>query len=243
MTKAGASKRKRFEKLGALYQTRNIDLIDSQMPSVAKSIGDRLIIWDLSGASFYLKTWAKAAGAHYLPMRVATKENPVEQLQKAMTALQQHSSAIVKETLPEDHERRAAIALTTIPEIAAKVQPTEESTPKPPSPPVEIKAPEPAPLTQQPVASPPIEKGKQFPSWVIALLLLGGTVGIYFFCVIDRKAISLSLQTQPPAISMPKYKAPLMMQRNCGENCSLVKVARLISNGAFPCGLQYLQER
>ncbi|WP_156612393.1 vWA domain-containing protein, partial [Paramagnetospirillum marisnigri] len=60
MKDAGVSKRKRFEKLGALYHARNIELIEGQLPGIAKLIGDRLIIWDLSGTSYYLKTWAKA---------------------------------------------------------------------------------------------------------------------------------------------------------------------------------------
>jgi hypothetical protein len=187
MRDAGVSKRKRFEKLGALYQTRNIELINGQLPGVAKLTGDRLIIWDLSGSSAYLQNWAKIAGAQYLPMRVAAKENPIEQLQKAMTVLQQHSSAIVNEALPRDHERRAADALTSIPEIADKVLPKEEPAPEPPSQPVEIKAPQPAPEpasqpaqqpAQQPAAPPP---DAQFPSWLTALLLLASAVGAYAF--------------------------------------------------------------
>ncbi|CAA7622134.1 conserved hypothetical protein [Magnetospirillum sp. LM-5] len=174
MKDAGVSKRKRFEKLGALYHARNIDLIEGQMPGIAKLIGDRLIIWDLSGTSYYLKTWAKAAGAQYLPMRVAAQENPVEQLQKAMTALQQHSSAIVKEALPDDHEHRAAIALTTIPEIAAKVQPREQPAPKPLSPTIETRVAE--PVAPQP-AAPANTQDSQSPIWGIVLVLLGGVIG------------------------------------------------------------------
>ncbi|CAA6606327.1 MAG: VWA domain-containing protein [Alphaproteobacteria bacterium] len=170
MKDAGISKREQFEKLGALYHARNIDLIEGQMPGIAKLIGDRLIIWDLSGTSYYLKTWAKAAGAQYLPMRVAAQENPVEQLQKAMTALQQRSSVIVKEALPDDHEHRAVIALTTIPEIAAKVQPSEQPAPKPLSPPIEARV-------AEPVAPQPVAPADTSPIWGIVLVLLGSVIG------------------------------------------------------------------
>jgi hypothetical protein len=197
MKDAGVSKRKRFEKLGTLYHARNIELIEGQLPDIAKLIGDRLIIWDLSGTSYYLKTWAKAAGAQYLPMRVAAQENPVEQLQKAMTALQQHSSAIVKEALPDDHEHRAAVALTAIPEIAAKVQPKEMPASKPPAPPVETKAPEPAPL--QPVAPSPSKEG-QPSSWLIVLVLLGGAAGAYAF--FRRRAPVASSAKAGPAVPL-----------------------------------------
>ncbi|MBF0391890.1 MAG: VWA domain-containing protein [Alphaproteobacteria bacterium] len=213
MKDAGVSKRTRFEKLGALYHARNVELIESQLPGIANLIGDRLIIWDLSGTSYYLKTWAKAAGAQYLPMRVAAQESPVEQLQKAMTALQRQSSAIVNEALPDDHEHRAAVALTAIPEIAAKVQDHEHQAAvaltaipeiaakvqpeEMPAPPVEPKAPEPAPL--QPVAPPPSRDG-QPSSWLIVLVLLGGAAGAYAF--FRRRAPVSSSAKAGPAIPL-----------------------------------------
>ncbi|MEO5338290.1 MAG: VWA domain-containing protein [Magnetospirillum sp. WYHS-4] len=191
MMDAGVSKRQRYEKLGALYHARNIELIEGQMPGISRLIGDRLIVWDLSGTSYYLKTWAKVAGAQYLPMRVAAQENPVEQLQKAMGTLQRHSSAIVKEALPDDHEHRAAAALTAIPEIAAKVQPKDQPATKPLLPPVATKAPEPAP--SQPVA-PPASKDP-FPFWLMVPLLLGGAAGAYVFFR-SRSSVSFSAKAE-----------------------------------------------
>ncbi|CAK0756120.1 VWFA domain-containing protein [Azospirillaceae bacterium] len=126
------TEREAFNNIGALYQDRNLRLIEGHMPSLSKAIGSKTIILDLSGKSPYLKKWADEIGAHYLPIRVNAQENQAEQLHQAMVALQKQTGAIMKEKLPDDHERSVSTALTAIPEIGGNVQTPPLSLPTPP---------------------------------------------------------------------------------------------------------------
>lgn len=173
---AGASQKELFEQLGHRYFARNIDLIESHLLPLSKTLGNKLIIWDLSGTSFYLRTWAKAAGAQYLPMKVAAHENPAEIMKQAMLDLQRKSSTLIDEALPADPEKRAEAALTAMPEIG----PLSKSAP--PSPPLPVPAPvsTPAPVSQ-PVAE---EAPADYLPWLLLVLVIGAGA-VY---VIRRKA-------------------------------------------------------
>ncbi|MEO5373960.1 MAG: VWA domain-containing protein [Alphaproteobacteria bacterium] len=161
MEAAGVPRKQMYDQLGALFHTRNIDLIEAQMPKLSKLVGNRLVIWDLSGTSYYLRTWARAAGAQYMPMRVAAGESPVENLRRALVALQRTSSDVIGESLPAHHEGRAEEVLSAIAETAPALRAEAEKGRGPGTPaPTPAPAPAPAPeggaeATRPPIESPP----------------------------------------------------------------------------------------
>ena len=118
-----------FDRLGARFHLRNIDLIEAHLPAIGKALGARLIIWDLSGRSYYLRNWARMAGAQYLPIRVAAHEKPVKQLRKALLHLQEKASEMVEETLPADHRAVVETVLSSVPETK-QASPPEPTTPE-----------------------------------------------------------------------------------------------------------------
>ncbi|MFN3076021.1 MAG: VWA domain-containing protein [Alphaproteobacteria bacterium] len=108
---SGMGRGELYRRLGTSFQERNLEIIDVHMPALSELFGDRLIIWDLSGNSPYLRRWAKAAGAQYMSMGDVETGAPDGLMRQAMRALQHRSSAVIREALPEDHEVRADMAL------------------------------------------------------------------------------------------------------------------------------------
>ncbi|CCQ75591.1 vWA domain-containing protein [Magnetospira sp. QH-2] len=137
----------RYDRLGIAYHERNLALIEEHLPNLQPRLAGRLIIWDLSGRSYFLRRWAEALGAQYLPLRIADQESPVEQLQKAMVLLQEKTAAIIDQPLPADHAARVRDVLTSaaetreaardlpIAEIPPEAEPEPETRPSPSAPP------------------------------------------------------------------------------------------------------------
>ncbi|MBF0095602.1 MAG: VWA domain-containing protein [Alphaproteobacteria bacterium] len=214
MRAAGASEKDLFEQLGHRYFTRNIDLIESHLAPLGKMLGGKLIIWDLSGKSYYLRTWAKAAGAQYLPMRVAATENPAEHLRQAMLDLQRKSSVLIQEALPADHDARAEAVLTAIPEVgpvssAAKPDPAPASPPSPapvpPAPPESVlpTPPESVPSTP-PESVPQAEKdgGVGILPWALPVLALVAVAAFLFGR--RREDERAPPEAAPPEVVLPE---------------------------------------
>ncbi len=159
-----------FDRLSNRYHLRNIEHIESLMPAIGRNFGGKLIIWDLSGRSYYLRTWARMAGAQHLSIRLVDGEKPVERLRDALVALQEKASEMVDEPLPPDHRALVESVLAEEPETKADLKPVGEgmpvAVPEPPPPPPEKKA-EPAP---DPPSTVPVSERKDGAPWPWILL-------------------------------------------------------------------------
>ncbi|MBW1675567.1 MAG: hypothetical protein JRJ79_02945 [Deltaproteobacteria bacterium] len=67
---SGLSPDELFDRLKHLYDERNLELIEEQVFRLKDGLGDRIILWDLSGESGYFRTWAEECGGLYLPMKI-----------------------------------------------------------------------------------------------------------------------------------------------------------------------------
>jgi len=91
---SGLSPDELFERLGHLYHERNLELIEEQLSGLRGRTGDRILLWDLSGESAYLKSWAEKCGAQYLPMKTEQNLTPVDFLRYVTLSLSARSSSI-----------------------------------------------------------------------------------------------------------------------------------------------------
>ncbi|MBF0247059.1 MAG: VWA domain-containing protein [Alphaproteobacteria bacterium] len=113
---AGRTPGELFDALGTAYHQRNYDLIEGQLDELKAKLANKLVVWDLSGRSYFLRTWAKAAAAQHLPIRLADQEDPVARMRDAMVELQKKASSLIDEPLPADFAKRVRQALETVPE-------------------------------------------------------------------------------------------------------------------------------
>ena len=129
-----------FEQLGELYHKRNLELIERRMLHMARALGDKVILWDTSGQSQYLKVLAKKSGAQYLPMSAAVNDPSLEQLGKTLLTLRSKSevvdepllaedSVVSEQQMPIEKEKKATLgaAVITRPEVAAEARVAAEA--------------------------------------------------------------------------------------------------------------------
>jgi hypothetical protein len=132
---SGLSADELFDRLRHLYHKRNLELIEEQLSKLRDGIGDRIILWDLSGESGYFKSWAEKSGAQYLPMKTEHNVTPVDLLRYGMLSFLVGSSRIVHEPSPRYRETPSESILPTRvqakPEIGLEPKP---ETGLPPSP-------------------------------------------------------------------------------------------------------------
>ena len=128
---SGLSPDELFERLKHLYDERNLELIEEQVFRLKDGLGDRIILWDLSGESGYFRTWAEECGGLYLPMKAEEGVTTVDRLINVTLSVPGRSNSIVREPLPEDHETHPESALPA----ALEPEPVEQ---KPVEPEIEI---------------------------------------------------------------------------------------------------------
>lgn len=73
-----------YNKLFPLYFEKNLSFIDERISLLKKDLAGRIIIWDISGDSEYLKRWAKILSAQYIsiPINKALIKDAVTEIQK-----------------------------------------------------------------------------------------------------------------------------------------------------------------
>ncbi|MBF0314985.1 MAG: hypothetical protein HQK50_11215 [Oligoflexia bacterium] len=124
---SGESPGKIYDKVGSLFFKRNIAFIEARLPKLKSILGPKLIIWDISGNSDYLKRWSLLAGAQYLPLKINENNSPIQQLLQAVQSLgpQQNSG----------HSDYEQLLTDVVSAMASKTKDRQE-TPKivPPSP-------------------------------------------------------------------------------------------------------------
>ncbi|NVM23875.1 MAG: VWA domain-containing protein [Desulfobacterales bacterium] len=97
---SGLSPDELFDRLRHLYHRRNLELIEEQLSALRDALGDRIILWDLSGESGYLKNWAEEYGGRYLPMKAEEDATSVDRLRKVILSVPGRSSSVVASRLP-----------------------------------------------------------------------------------------------------------------------------------------------
>jgi hypothetical protein len=85
-----------YNKLFPLYFQKNLTFIDERISLVKKVLAGRIIIWDISGDSEYLKRWSKTLSAQY----VSIPTNKA-QLDEAVTTIQKKADEIINEPIPD----------------------------------------------------------------------------------------------------------------------------------------------
>lgn len=111
LQESGLSAQERYTKLGQSYQKRNLEFIDARVASLKKTLGQKFMIWDISGNSEYLRRWSEMAGATYVPIAVDSGRPEFQSaLASAIRVLQQKTGVIIKETISKvDKEEFQAI--------------------------------------------------------------------------------------------------------------------------------------
>ncbi len=102
-----------FVRLRHLYYKKNLEITEKQASRLKDILGDRILIWDLSGKSEHLKYWAKKSGAQYWPANANPKESPVEDIESFVLAVLKKLSAEVRESFSKNHERNFNNQLST----------------------------------------------------------------------------------------------------------------------------------
>lgn len=116
LKKSGTAERDILSTLGSLYQQRNLALISRSVGMLPIDTGAKIIIWDISARSTYLRQWAHRLGAEYMAARVSETEEPVTQLLHALLKLQLKASDLIQEPLLGDQESRREAVLTMVQE-------------------------------------------------------------------------------------------------------------------------------
>ncbi|MBF0207862.1 MAG: hypothetical protein HQK53_13340 [Oligoflexia bacterium] len=80
----GKSAHEIYKKMGDHFFKRNIDFIEKRLPPLKDTLGKKIIIWDISAQSAYLKRWAMLAGAQYLSIKITNYTSALPQLMKAV---------------------------------------------------------------------------------------------------------------------------------------------------------------
>ncbi len=120
MKKSEESPEKIYDKVGAAFHNRNISLIEAALPKIRGILGNRLIIWDISGHSEYLKRWSEIAGAQYIPIAIDEGSSPIQDLIKAASSIHQEESEPIKESPASTHEPLVKDAASEKPSLNEK---------------------------------------------------------------------------------------------------------------------------
>ena len=103
LKKSNLSPDELFVRLRHLYYRKNLEITEKQASRLKDVLGDRMLIWDLSGESEHLKNWAKKSGARYWPANA--KESPVEDIESFVLTVLKKRRAAARESFSKNHER------------------------------------------------------------------------------------------------------------------------------------------
>ena len=187
---SGLSPDELFDRLRHLYHERNLELIEEQLSRLGDGLGDRIILWDLSGESGYLRGLAEKCGAQYLPMKTEQKVTLVDLLRLATS----RSSRTFHEPPPQDRETGLESALPAYiepkPETGLEQRQEKGHTivaPRLPSPELGDEPKKPAELTRKRIS------GEGVAGWTItvavALFVLISGGGIIMLSRFRKKAL------------------------------------------------------
>ena len=201
LQQSGLSPNERFQQLGTLYQKRNLDLIEARVNQLKSRLGPKLMIWDISGNSEYLRRWAEIAGARYMPIAVdSDKPEFLTALSSAVQLLQKKTGVIINEPVSKIDDAQ----------MKAVVKEVLNKTPAPP--PIRRLPPQlSAPKNIEPNAPPqPSHARRLLPLAVIAVLFLGWTT---FRLIRSRKIkteepLPEGFMATAPKVARPRSKLP-----------------------------------
>jgi hypothetical protein len=229
-----------YEFLKERFHQRNLELIEERIAGLAPEIGKKLIFWDISGQSSYLKKWAQSLEAEYMGARIAAQEDPVGQLQKALGKLQAQTSVLISQPLPEDHETQIETVLATVEEVQEERAEEVLKQATAPAPPEPLPEPEPEPVpvpepdTQPQVKTPVLplsSEGKQ----LTAILLLTGLMffigSISWLVMRSRRQDIVSVPSKILSNPLVDYPADKEESEARGERRFAVRVA--VPDGAM----------
>lgn len=87
-----------YKELRHFYHKKNLSLIKARASRIKPGMGKKVVIWDISGESKFLKTCAQRSGAHYLPLKIGDKETPPEEIRKIILQVLDKADIILNQT-------------------------------------------------------------------------------------------------------------------------------------------------
>lgn len=119
-----------YDRLGHLYHERNIELIEEQVSRLRGGLGDRIVLWDISGESRLLRGWAQECGAQYVPVKPEEDARPIDHLITAMLSVWKELGSFVHEPPVQAHQTRSESASPVHPSLEQKPQIAPEPKPE-----------------------------------------------------------------------------------------------------------------
>lgn len=196
------------------YHERNLELTQQRVAGLPPEIGDKTVIWDISGGSEYLRVWSKLMGAEYLGAPIAGQSDPVTALQQALGKLQAKTSVLISTPLPEDHRSRIDSVLSSVPEVqeeiaenpAIETPPEPEPEPKPEPEPQDAATPpgpQPIPAAPRPSAG---QRRAAAVLFAVGIVLFSGSL-LWLFGLGRRSQYAALDRPALPAAVLPEGKA------------------------------------
>ncbi|MBF0540158.1 MAG: hypothetical protein HQK91_01750 [Nitrospirae bacterium] len=116
-----------YNKLFPLYFQKNLSYIDEKVTLVKKVFAGRIIIWDISGDSLYLKEWSKKLSAQYvsIPINNTRLAETISTIQKKADEILAESNPftfnnIVKNDISKDTQQPDSIKDSTTSDVNKK---------------------------------------------------------------------------------------------------------------------------
>jgi len=132
---SGLSEPELYSLMNAKYRVRNLELIERVVSLLSREKGKKLVIWDISGASEFMRRWADLSNAVYMPLdTLSTLEPPIDAFRGLLTATQKTASTLLEEPLPVDYGDRVNHVLEDVAGVPPTGQSAEQSivgTPEP----------------------------------------------------------------------------------------------------------------
>ena len=83
-----------YDKLFPLYYQKNLTFVEEKLKLLRKNLSGRIIIWDISGNSEYLKRWSTKLHANYVSIPIGKT-----QLEESITVIQKLADEILSEPI------------------------------------------------------------------------------------------------------------------------------------------------
>ena len=113
---SGLSGPELYNRMGAKYGTRNLELIEQAVSLLHGKMKMKLVIWDISGESELLKRWARQLNAIYIPLDISTAELLIDVPREFLTASRETASALLEEPEPKPDIHQSKTQKALLPE-------------------------------------------------------------------------------------------------------------------------------
>ncbi len=122
-----------YQRLSEPYRQRNLELTEKALLNLQNKIGNKLVIWDISGKSERLKQWADSLKGHHMPLDTESQEPLEDSMEEVLEATLDTTKTLMEEpeqTLePESAETTNSLATTPATGIIPPQPPAAEPEP------------------------------------------------------------------------------------------------------------------